>query len=172
VGQTLFDDWRPGPRARTVATLAIYVIALVLAIATADTFLVNFSNFMILLLCVLIPWTAVNLVDFYLLRHGEYHLPSLFERNGGIYGRVNGIAVLCYVVGIAVQLPFLVTAFFTGPIANALGGVDVSWIIGLVVICPLYYVLMRRRLTTTASAAASAAPAAPVVGATPAATLD
>ncbi len=165
VGQTLFDDWRPGPRARTVATLAIYVVALVLAIATADDFLVNFSNFTILLMCVLIPWTAVNLVDFYLLRHGEYHLPSLFERDGGIYGRVNGIAVLCYVVGIAVQLPFLVTAFFVGPVAAAIGEVDVSWIVGLVVICPLYYVLMRRRLP------AAAAPA-PSAGAQPVATLD
>ncbi|PRY13622.1 purine-cytosine permease family protein [Kineococcus rhizosphaerae] len=149
IGQTLFDDWRPGPRARSVATLAIFAVALVLALATADDFLVNFSNFMILLMCVLIPWTAVNLVDYYLLRHGDYHLPSLFERDGGVYGRANPVAIACYVVGIVVQLPFLVTAFFTGPVANALGGVDVSWIVGLVVICPLYYVLARGRTART-----------------------
>ncbi|NAZ75024.1 cytosine permease [Kineococcus sp. T13] len=193
VGQTLFDNWRPGPRARTVATLAIFALALVLAMAAADNFLVNFSNFMILLMCVLIPWTAVNLVDYYLLRHGEYHLPSLFARDGGIYGRVNAVAVLCYFVGIAVQLPFLVTAFFVGPLATALGGVDVSWIVGLIVICPLYYVLMRRRLTAhssgltagtagltagtaglspAAAPSAGSAPATAVSAATPAATVN
>ena len=38
------------------------------------------------------------------------------------------------------QIPFLSTALFTGFAAKALGGVDVSWIVGLAVICPLYYV--------------------------------
>jgi hypothetical protein len=29
--------------------------------------------------------------------------------------------------------------------------VDISWIVGLAVICPLYYVLMRPRVTDTSS---------------------
>ena len=56
---------------------------------------------------------------------------------------MNRNAVICYVLGILVQLPFLSTAFYTGPIATALGGVDISWIVGLAVICPLYYALMK-----------------------------
>jgi nucleobase:cation symporter-1, NCS1 family len=36
---------------------------------------------------------------------------------------------------------------YTGPVATALNGVDISWIVGLVVISPIYYVLAR----TTAS---------------------
>lgn len=165
VGQTLFDSWRPGPRARTVASLVIFAVAVVLAVVAADNFLVNLTNFMVLLLCVLVPWTAVNLVDYYALRHGDYHLPSLFERDGGVYGRVNGVAVLCYLIGIVIQLPFLSTAFFVGPVATALGGVDISWIVGLVVICPLYYVLMRGRVTSTVHST-------PVTGDQPVATLD
>ena len=45
-----------------------------------------------------------------------------------------------------------------------MGGVDISWIVGLAVICPLYYVLMRPRVANTAvpasASAQSAAPAA------------
>jgi NCS1 family nucleobase:cation symporter-1 len=144
IGQTLFPRWHPRAGARAVIALVLFGIALVLGLAFADNFLVNLSNFMVLLLCVLIPWTAVNLVDYYLLRHGEYDIASLFRRDGGVYGRVNVNAVVCYLVGIAVQIPFVATAFYTGPVATALHGVDISWIVGLAVICPLYYLLMRR----------------------------
>lgn len=89
--------------------------------------------------CVLIPWTAVNLVDYYLLRHGDYDIDSLFESDGGIYGKLNVPAVGCYVLGILVQLPFLSNTLYTGPIAKAMNGVDISWIVGLAVICPVYY---------------------------------
>lgn len=36
----------------------------------------------------------------------------------------------------------MVTTLYTGPIGAALG-VDISWIVGLVVISPLYYVLAK-----------------------------
>lgn len=84
------------------------------------------------------PWTAINLVDYYLVRHGQYDVDSLFRQDGGIYGRVNGVAVWCYVIGILVQLPFVATPLYTGPIAAAMGGVDLSWIVGLLVTGPAY----------------------------------
>ena len=93
----------------------------------------------------LIPWTAVNLVDYYVLRHGEYDIPSLFERDGGVYGTFNWIAIACCFLGIAIQIPFLSTTIFTGFAAEAIDGVDISWLVGLAVICPLYYVLMRSK---------------------------
>lgn len=94
----------------------------------------------------LIPWTAVNLVDYYLLRHGDYDIDSLFAKDGGVYGRFNWTAIACYVLGIALQIPFLSTTLWVGPIATSLGGVDISWLVGLAVICPLYYVLMRAKM--------------------------
>jgi purine-cytosine permease-like protein len=148
IGQTLFPRWHPRAGTRAVIALVLFGIALVLGLAFADNFLVNLSNFMILLLCVLIPWTAINLVDYYLLRHGDYDIASLFRRDGGIYGRVNVVAVVCYLVGIAIQIPFVATVFYSGPVAVALGGVDISWIVGLAVICPLYYLLMKRSMAT------------------------
>ena len=144
VGQTLFPRWLPRASSRAVVAGVLFVAALGMAIAGKDNFLVNFTNFMLLLLCVLVPWTAVNLVDYYAIKHGNYDIPSLFERDGGVYGKVNAIAVACYFLGIVVQIPFLSTTLYTGPVAEQLQGVDVSWIVGLAVICPLYYVLMRR----------------------------
>ncbi|MBF4595605.1 cytosine permease [Curtobacterium flaccumfaciens] len=152
IGQTLFPRWQPRAGTRAVIALVLFGIALVLGLAFADDFLVSLSNFMILLLCVLIPWTAINLVDYYLLRHGDYDIASLFRRDGGVYGRVNVVAVVCYLVGIAIQIPFVATAFYSGPVAVALGGVDISWIVGLAVICPLYYLLMKRSMVSRSAA--------------------
>jgi purine-cytosine permease-like protein len=147
VGQTLVPRWRPEAMSRAVVAVALFIVAIIPALVSAEDFLANYANFLALLLCVLIPWTAVNLVDYYLLRHGVYDIEALFERDGGRYGRFNWVAIACYFVGILVQVPFLSTTLFTGFAAAAIGGVDISWIVGLAVICPLYYVLMRSKLS-------------------------
>jgi NCS1 family nucleobase:cation symporter-1 len=41
-------------------------------------------------------------------------------------------------------MPFISTSFYTGPFVDALGGTDISWILGLVVPGVVYYVTMRR----------------------------
>jgi NCS1 nucleoside transporter family len=143
IGQTVVPRWIPRARTRSVVAIVLAVVSVVLGFAGAGNFLTNLSNLMLLLLCVLIPWTAVNLVDYYLVRHGAYDIDALFRPDGGVYGRINRNAVLCYVLGIAIQLPFINTTFFEGPVAKALGGVDISWIVGLAIICPLYFALMR-----------------------------
>ncbi|MGH8426119.1 MAG: cytosine permease, partial [Pseudomonas fluorescens] len=53
-----------------------------------------------------------------------------------------GISV--YVFGVLVQLPFISTKFYTGPLVAALGDVDISWIIGLVIPAALYYVCAKK----------------------------
>jgi NCS1 family nucleobase:cation symporter-1 len=144
LGQTLIPSWSPGMVARTVISLVIFALALTGALLGQNSFLVNYTDFILLLLYVLVPWTAINLVDYYLLRHGRYDVPSFFRRDGGIYGRVNGVAVGCYVLGILVQLPFIDTPLYSGPVARAMGGVDLSWIVGLAITGPAYYWLADR----------------------------
>jgi NCS1 family nucleobase:cation symporter-1 len=143
-GQTLFPRWSPGPKARIVVAVVLFGFALTGAILSKDAFIANYEDFILLLLYVLVPWTAINLVDYYLLRHGEYHVESFFQQDGGIYGRVNSAAVACYVLGILVQLPFVACALYTGPVAKAMGGIDLSWIVGLAVTSPVYYWLAKR----------------------------
>jgi NCS1 family nucleobase:cation symporter-1 len=150
-GQTLWPRWSPGPRSRTVLALLLFGLSLLAAVLGKAAFMVNYEHFILLLLYVLVPWTAINLVDYYLLRHGVYDVASFFRQDGGIYGRVNLPAVACYALGIVVQIPFIASALYTGPAARAMGGVDLSWIIGLLVTSPAYYWLALRSQTRGAA---------------------
>ena len=120
-------------------------LSLILAIGLQSHFLTNYTNFILLLLYVLIPWTAINLVDYYLIRHGEYDVEAFFDPSGGPYGRVGGIGIAAYIAGIAVEIPFMSTELYTGPAASAVNGTDLSWIVGLVVTVPLCYLLAVRQ---------------------------
>jgi NCS1 family nucleobase:cation symporter-1 len=155
-GQTLFPRWSPGPGARTLTVLVLFGLSALGAVLGRSAFLVNYEHFILLLLYVLVPWTAINLVDYYLLRHGVYDVASFFRQDGGIYGRINAPAVICYALGIVVQLPFVASALYTGPVARAWGGIDLSWIVGLAVTSPAYYWLAKR-----SRAPAEALPARP-----------
>jgi NCS1 family nucleobase:cation symporter-1 len=129
-------------RTRAMFVIIMAIIGTGLAILGQGNFLNNFSNFILFLAYFLIPWTAINLVDFYFVRHGEYQIEDIF-RLDGIYHRFNWRTLIVYGVGILVEVPFMNTTFYTGPIAKAMGGADVSWIIGLAVSAPLYYLLSR-----------------------------
>jgi NCS1 family nucleobase:cation symporter-1 len=142
-GQTLWPRWSPGPKARTLMAVSLFGLSLLAAVLGEAAFLVNYEHFILLLLYVLVPWTAINLVDYYLLKHGVYDVASFFRQDGGIYGRVNVAAVTCYGIGIVVQIPFIASSLYTGPIARALGGIDLSWIVGLLVTSPAYYWMER-----------------------------
>jgi NCS1 family nucleobase:cation symporter-1 len=156
LGQTLFPGWSPGATARTVISLVIFGLSLTGALLGRNAFMVNYENFILLLLYVLVPWTAINLVDYYLLRHGRYDVESFFRHDGGIYGRVNAAAVGCYLLGILVQLPFIDTPLYKGAIARAMGGVDLSWVAGLAITGPVYYWLAKRLPSTADSRLAGA----------------
>ena len=147
-GQTFKADWIPRGATRTALAVVFAVIAAVMAIAGKDNFVTNYTNFIFLLLYLLIPWTAINLVDFYLIKHGHYDVPSFFRADGGIYGLFNTPACIVYVIGVAVQVPFISTTLFTGPVAKSLSDVDLSWLVGLAVVCPLYYWAAKRFLST------------------------
>src|SRR5277367_1490607 len=121
-GQTLKPNWSPGSRARITVSLILFGVSVAGALLSKESFLANYESFISVLLYVLVPWTAINLVDYYLLRHGKYDIASFFRQDGGIYGRVNAPAVICYGVGILVQLPFIAAApLYMGIVAKSLG---------------------------------------------------
>ncbi len=137
--QTLVPRWRIGTGLRIGMTVLYGLVALSIAVAGQDSFLLYFKDFILFLLYVLVPWSAINLVDYYLVRHGSYAIDDLFRRDGGRYGRWNVAACVVYVIGVLVQLPFMVTSFYTGPLAEPLAFVDIAWVLGLVVSGGVYY---------------------------------
>ncbi|MEO6826903.1 MAG: cytosine permease [Microbacteriaceae bacterium] len=137
-----FKPMRPTVRLRVTGLVIVGIVVVVIAILIPDNYLDSFNNFVILMLYFLIPWTAVNLVDFYFVRHGEYAITEIFNPKG-LYGRWAWRGVTAYVVGFLVMVPFFSTTFYEGPVAQALGGADISFIFGLVVAGGLYYLLAR-----------------------------
>ncbi|MFD5199633.1 purine-cytosine permease family protein [Streptomyces sp. NPDC058375] len=131
------------PRGRAVYIGLIMVAGTALALLGKDSFLTSFKDFLLFLLTFFTPWSAINLVDYYLISRERYDIPALSDPRGR-YGAWRWDALTVYGIGVLAQLPFLVTHFYTGPLADPLGGADVSWIVGLVVPAVLYWLLARR----------------------------
>jgi purine-cytosine permease-like protein len=134
---------RPTIRIRVVTIVITAVISLIFAnIASAD-FLANFNDFLLLVLYFFIPWTAVNLTDYFIVRKGHYAIAEIFHPHG-IYGRWGWPGIVSYLVGFVVMIPFFAAGkLFIGPAAEAMGGADISLFIGLPVSGFLYWVLTR-----------------------------
>ncbi|WP_055567687.1 purine-cytosine permease family protein [Streptomyces atriruber] len=132
-----------GPRGRAAYIAVIMVAGTAVALLGKDSFLSSFKDFLLFLLTFFTPWSAINLVDYYLISRERYDIPALFDPHGR-YGAWRWDALVVYGVGLLAQLPFLVTHFYTGPLVDPLGGADISWIVGLVVPAVLYWALARR----------------------------
>lgn len=130
-------------RARAAYIGLIMVAGTAVALAGKDSFLASFKDFLLFLLTFFTPWSAINLVDYYLISKERYDIPALFDPNGR-YGAWRWDALAVYGIGLLAQLPFLVTHFYTGPLVEPLGGADVSWIVGLAVPALLYWLVARR----------------------------
>jgi NCS1 family nucleobase:cation symporter-1 len=139
---TAIRSHQVGRSARIVYVLGAAVVGTVLGLAGRGNFLTNYEDFILFLAYFLIPWTSINLVDFYAVRKERYSIRDIFDPHG-MYGWVNWRAMAAYLIAIVVEIPFMSTSFYTGPMVAHLGGADVSWIFGIVVASVLYYALMR-----------------------------
>lgn len=152
-------------RVRLVTILPTFVVGTVVATLVSDNYADNFAAFLSILLLLLIPWGAVNLVDYYLVQHGSYDVPAMYVKTGRYWRNpatwtthgFNLQVLIAYGAGVAAGLPFVSNYWFVGPFAQALGGADLSWIPGLAVTGAVYLALValtRRRQSPAAWAAA------------------
>jgi nucleobase:cation symporter-1, NCS1 family len=152
---TMLDSFRavrPTRRLRVIACTVIAAAGLLGAVLSTGEFLANFGSFLVVLLYLLVPWTSVNLVDYYLVRRGHYAVREIFVPRGGVYGTWGWRGLVAYLVGIVAMIPFVVTVWYTGPVASAMGGVDIALFIGLAA-SAVAYVLMARSLDLDAEIA-------------------
>ena len=148
-----------GRMARLVTTTVIAVIGTFIAIKASSHFVTDLTNFLVFTLYLLVPWTAINLTDFYLIRRGKYDIPELFKTDG-IYGKFNWFALVVYALAVGVQFPFMNdSAVYVGPVANALGGADIAWIVGFVFAGILYFVGAKYKMGRSAGPASGEADA-------------
>lgn len=137
-----FKKVRPTVRLRLIGLTIVGLATLVVALLIPDAYLGSFNDFVLLMLYFLVPWTAVNLVDFYLVRHGNYAITEILNPNG-LYGRWAWRGMVAYLVGFLAMIPFFSTSFYVGPVSQALGGADVSFVVGLIVSGVLYLLFSR-----------------------------
>jgi hypothetical protein len=124
-------------------TLALGLFAsTAIAFSASKNFAHEFGEFLAILLYLFTPWTAINLVDFYVVRKGHYSVREIFNPNG-MYGRWNWRGLTAYFVGFLSMIPFFSTGLYRGPIATALGGADISMLIGLPVSTVVYLLACR-----------------------------
>ena len=140
-----FIKMKVTPKVRALFIAIIVIIATIIEILGQGSFISLFKSFILFICYFLIPWTAINLLDFYFLRHGKYSVKDMFDVNG-IYGKVNWITMIAYIVTIIVEIPFVNTTFYVGPLCTALGGADISWLFGLIIPVFLYYLPMKKKL--------------------------
>jgi purine-cytosine permease-like protein len=146
-GLSLVDAFRAvrtSARLRVLWLLTIAVVVYVLVVALPADYLTSYNSFLMLMLYFLVPWTAVNLTDFYLVRRGRYAVAELLRKDGGVYGRWALKGLAAYVVGFVVMIPFFSNPLYSGPVAKALGGADITIALGVPVAAVAFFLLMRR----------------------------
>ncbi|MFD6890370.1 purine-cytosine permease family protein [Streptomyces sp. NPDC059957] len=126
---------------------ALAVVVTLYALLVSD-FLDTVGNLLQLTVVVLGPSTAVYATDI-LLRRCRYDGPALGDETPGspfwYTGGVNWAGALALTAGIAAAA-LCVDTLYTGPVARALDGVDLSLPAGIAVAASLYALLMHRSL--------------------------
>lgn len=138
-----FTKVKPTLRLRVTGILVIAAIILAVARLIPESYLGSFNTFVLLMLYFLVPWTAVNLVDFYLVRRGHYAIGEIFNRDG-LYRGWSVAGLTAYGLGLLAMVPFMALSFWTGPFTAALGGADIAFAVGLPVAGVSYWLLSRR----------------------------
>ncbi len=127
---------------RLVPFLIVMAIGVVVALLGYKSFVNNLTNFLDVLLLIFIPWSAVNLADYFVVRRARYDVGAFFSPRG-VYGRVAWRGLLAYALGLACEWPFVSQTDYVGPLVKHLGGADISWLVGWIVAGAAYLLLMR-----------------------------
>jgi purine-cytosine permease-like protein len=136
---------RPTVGWRIGGILALFALWVLTAVSLGGDAVVYVNGMLVMMLYFLMPWTAVNLIDYFLIRKGVYSISDLFTPNG-VYGAWGARGLFAYGAGLLASVPFFVVPkVYTGPVAERLGGVDVGWLVSLLVAASLYFLLSFKR---------------------------
>jgi purine-cytosine permease-like protein len=134
---------RPTRSLRVIVTVGLMVVWIGIAASLGGNAVTYVNAMLVMMLYFLMPWTAVNLVDYFLVRRGRYSILDLFEPEG-IYGAWGGRGLVAYAVGFTVSIPFFVIpGVYTGQFAARFGNVDFGWLVSGLAAAATYLLLSR-----------------------------
>jgi nucleobase:cation symporter-1, NCS1 family len=156
---TTMDSLRPIRLTRSLRIAVLFALTaawVAIALSFGGNSITYLNALLVMMLYFLMPWTAVNLIDYFWLRRGRYSIADLF-RPDGLYGAWGVRGLTAYALGFAASIPFFVVPnVYTGVLAMRLDGVDIGWLVGGV-ISALAYLFASMRFAATDEAAAIAA---------------
>jgi nucleobase:cation symporter-1, NCS1 family len=140
--QTFKLSWAPRASARHLTAVLLAIAVFIVSTTVSDNFVTDYTNFILVLAYLLVPWSIINLIDYYWVHKGDYDPESFSDPTSG-YGSYNVPALLSYVLGCLVQIPFVSTTLYVGPIAERTDAVDTSWVVGSIATTFIYLGLLR-----------------------------
>jgi NCS1 family nucleobase:cation symporter-1 len=129
----------PAPVVRGAGAAVIMAVSGYVASGISTRLLIDITDLAAPLMYLVIPWSAINLADYYLVRRGRYDV-RLFFSAGGRNRDVNWRTMLAFLAGLAAEVPFANSVYpaLEGPVATAWNGLDISWLAGFIVAGGLY----------------------------------
>lgn len=131
-----------GRRQKLIVMATLIFIATAIAAIARQNFNAYFGDMLSVMIYMLIPWSAINLVDYYFVRKGRYNIADMY-RVDGQYGAFRWRTIAIYLFGILIQLPFMSLSFYNGPVEKWLGS-DFAWLPGLIVPAALYALVEKK----------------------------
>ena len=117
--------------------------AVIVAVWSHGNFEGYFGNILSAMIYMLVPWSGINLADYYLVRKGIYDIGAMFDIQG-CYGAYRWRTMLVFMVGIVVQEPFMNFSFYQGWVTQRIGA-DIAWVPGFLIPAFLYASVERGR---------------------------
>ncbi|GAB6946772.1 cytosine permease [Vulcanisaeta sp. JCM 16161] len=129
---------------RWQALVAGAVVGTLMAVLGGLNFVGYYEGFLLFLDYWITPWIGILLVMFYVNKTRDWKLVE----NGP---KVIWKALLAYIIGLLISVPFMnLNAAtgglipFTGPVANALGGADISYFISFIIASIIYLIIAQK----------------------------
>ncbi|MGC9156452.1 MAG: purine-cytosine permease family protein [Ferrimicrobium sp.] len=146
-GIDCFKKVNPTRAARVISIIGLAIVWYLIGDVITTSAVNTVFTALTLMLYLLVPWTATNLIDFFYVRRGHYAITDLFSLDG-IYHRWNWRGITAYAIGFAAEIPFMVlpqlgSLSYIGPVAKLLHDTDISWLVGLVVTSIAYLLITR-----------------------------
>lgn len=126
------------PIRRWISVLAVGVLGGVLAAYGSHGLSSKYENFLLLVSYWIGPWLGIVLVDFFLRWRQE-----AAERGWRV---IRWPGIVAFLSGLAISVPFMNSALYTGPLARRLSGADIAYYIGLLIAGAVYYGFTRAAL--------------------------
>ncbi|MEV5574729.1 cytosine permease [Spirillospora sp. NPDC052269] len=150
-------DWNVSRRAVSYG-VGIFAAAFTILLIFQEDFAHTLDAWLAGLVTWVVPWAAVMAVHFYVVKRQNVDIQALYDPPGSSrLGDIRWDAVVSFLLGALATWTFQygIPEALQGPGAKALGGIDLSWLAGVVVAGGLYLVLSRRRAPAPVAASSN-----------------